>query len=58
MPWPIGLRGRAELDEAVGVTLTVTALSKRVAAGPFEEGGDAAAAQPAARLRCSPRRAA
>ena len=45
------LRRREDLDDPVGRDVDADLLLERVAAGPFEERGDAAAAQQAARLR-------
>src|SRR6185436_12411240 len=48
---PHRLRRREDLDDAVGRDVDADLLLERIAAGPFEERGDAAAAQQAARLR-------
>ena len=42
MPCPIGIDGREHLDHAVAVHRDGHALLEHIAAGPFEEGGDAA----------------
>jgi hypothetical protein len=47
--------GGEHLDHAVGLDLHGDALFQHVAAGPFEEGGDAQAAQLAGALLCAAR---
>ena len=49
-----GLGGRAQLDEAVGGDIDRHGLGQRIAAGPFQEGGDAAATLLAAWPRSAP----